>query len=159
MELYKNTGVLVAESSACGQALKNKKPKEAETVFVETTNRYKKQYPAKHRAWFDSFSNVQPLRLFDLSGEEFDTVFIGIYQLRLLNYSLRCKYHLMSGMYVMEHPPEHPLLHSHGLQNLRNSLEQIRRDLMETLKNEHATGTDLLLVRSAPFWKIAALLY
>lgn len=159
MQPYKNTGVLVAESSACGQALKNKKQKEAETLFVETSNRYKKQYSAKHRAWFESFSNVEPIRLRDLTGEEFDSVFIGIYQLRLLNYSLRCKYHLMLGMYVMEHPPEHPLLHSHGLQNLRAMLEQIRRDLVETLKNEHATGIDRMMVRNAPFWKIAALLY
>lgn len=159
MPQYKNTGVDVAESSACGQAIKNKKPKEAETLFIETTNRYKRQYPAKHRAWFDSFSNTEPAKLPYLTGEEFDSVTIGIYQLRLLNYSLLCKYHLMDGMYVMEHPPAHPLNGKHDVRSLREALTQVRCSLMYTLDNDHATGIDRMMVRNAPFWKIATLLY
>lgn len=70
MDQYKNTGVYLSPGSACAKALADKKPKEADTIFRETTQRFEKQYPNKEdRDWFMAMSkygqpekpNVEPV--------------------------------------------------------------------------------------------------
>lgn len=160
MQHYQD-GVYLAESSACAQALKDKKPSQAQAIFNETTKRFKQQFPTRHREWFECVTQhgLQSVHRPHLSGLDFDTVQGCLYNLRLLNYHLRIKYSLAKGGYVLDHPPEHPIHGAHDLRSLRAALEVERRNLAMTLDSEHVTVEDRTLVRNAPYWKIAVLLY
>lgn len=54
---YKNTGVFLSSGSATAKLLAEKKPKDADKNFRETTARYEKQCPNKEdRDWFAALS-------------------------------------------------------------------------------------------------------
>lgn len=50
---FKN--VLVGKSSDLAEALEKGDRKQAEKVYADTTERYKKSYPEADRQWFDQF--------------------------------------------------------------------------------------------------------
>ncbi|CAN5283713.1 hypothetical protein BH11PSE11_BH11PSE11_07690 [soil metagenome] len=56
MQRFKD--VLVAKGSELAEALAKDDRKLAEKVYAETSERYKRLYPAEDRKWFESFMPV-----------------------------------------------------------------------------------------------------